>query len=54
LVDVRVSVGEDGTMVMRFEGVNGNPIVSGIGLKRGAKLPGIFTSSTLTCYIKPM
>lgn len=34
-------------MVMRFEGVNGNPIVSGIGLKRAAKLPGIFTSYLL-------
>ncbi|XP_059460416.1 kinesin-like protein KIN-14R isoform X1 [Corylus avellana] len=39
LVDVRVSVGEDGTMVMKFEGVNGNPMVSGIGIKRAAKLP---------------
>jgi kinesin family protein C2/C3 len=54
LVDVRVSVGEDGAMVMKFEGVNGNPMVSGIGIKRAAKLPGIFTSSSLTCYIKPV
>ncbi|KAG6705131.1 hypothetical protein I3842_07G166200 [Carya illinoinensis] len=38
-VDVRVFVGEDGTIVIRFEGVNGNPIVSGICIKRAAKLP---------------
>lgn len=53
MVDVRVSVGEDGTIVIRFEAVNGNPIVSGICIKRAAKFPGIFSSS-LTCHIKPI
>ncbi|KAL6180146.1 hypothetical protein ACLB2K_046813 [Fragaria x ananassa] len=33
-LDVRVSVGEDGVLVIRFEGVNGSPIVSGICIKR--------------------
>lgn len=42
MVDVKVFVGEDGTIVIRFEGVNGSPIVGGICIKR-ARLPGIFT-----------
>lgn len=42
MVDIKVSVGEDGTIVIRFEGVNGSPIVGGICIKR-ARLPGIFT-----------
>jgi len=43
LADVRVSVGEEGTIIIRFEGVNGNPMVSGLCIKRAARLPGIFT-----------
>lgn len=39
-LDVRVSVGEDGVLVIRFEGVNGSPIVSGICIKR-PRLSGI-------------
>ncbi|KAK9271462.1 hypothetical protein L1049_027053 [Liquidambar formosana] len=38
LVDVRVTVGEDGAIVIRFEGVHGNPIVSGICIKQAPKL----------------
>ncbi|XP_061988594.1 kinesin-like protein KIN-14R [Rosa rugosa] len=38
VIDVKVSVGEDGVIVIRFEGVNGSPIVSGICIKR-ARLP---------------
>ncbi|CAL8164424.1 unnamed protein product [Prunus armeniaca] len=34
LVDSRVSVKEDGVVVIRFEGVNGSPVVSGIGIRR--------------------
>ncbi|KAK9939565.1 hypothetical protein M0R45_016257 [Rubus argutus] len=34
LVDSRVSVKEDGVIVIKFEGVNGSPLVSGIGIRR--------------------
>ncbi|XP_004289515.1 PREDICTED: geminivirus Rep-interacting motor protein-like [Fragaria vesca subsp. vesca] len=34
LVDSRVSVKEDGVVVIRFEGVIGSPLVSGIGIRR--------------------
>ncbi|XP_050388067.1 kinesin-like protein KIN-14R [Argentina anserina] len=34
LVDSRVSVKEDGLVVIRFEGVVGSPLVSGIGIRR--------------------
>ncbi|XP_048330983.1 kinesin-like protein KIN-14R [Ziziphus jujuba] len=39
LVDARVSVGGDGAIVIRFEGVNGSPIVSGICIKQSADFP---------------
>ncbi|PQQ01146.1 kinesin-like protein KIN-14R [Prunus yedoensis var. nudiflora] len=39
LVDVRVSVWEDGAILIRFLGVNGSPIVGGICIKRAAMLP---------------
>ncbi|KAB2616976.1 kinesin-II 95 kDa subunit-like [Pyrus ussuriensis x Pyrus communis] len=39
LVDVAVSVGEDGAILIRFDGVNGSPIVGGICIKREATLP---------------
>ncbi|GFS44093.1 di-glucose binding protein with Kinesin motor domain-containing protein [Actinidia rufa] len=38
LVDIRVTVGEDGVIVIRFNGVNGNPLVSGICIKRAPKI----------------
>ncbi|PIA46512.1 hypothetical protein AQUCO_01500213v1 [Aquilegia coerulea] len=38
LVDARVSVGENGTLVLRFEGVCGSPVVSGICIRRASKL----------------
>ncbi|KAF7139372.1 hypothetical protein RHSIM_Rhsim07G0213200 [Rhododendron simsii] len=38
LVDVRVTVGEDGMIQIRFEGVNGNPVVSGICIKVAHKV----------------
>ncbi|KAG5541912.1 hypothetical protein RHGRI_021665 [Rhododendron griersonianum] len=38
LVDVRVTVGEDGMIQIRFEGVNGNPVVSGICIKEAHKV----------------
>lgn len=41
LVDVRVTVGEDGMIQIRFEGVNGNPVVSGICIKEAHKVLGI-------------
>ncbi|CAL5417934.1 unnamed protein product [Camellia sinensis] len=40
LVDVRVTVGEDGVIVIRFEGVNGSPVVCGICIKGAPKVPG--------------
>ncbi|XP_010254592.1 PREDICTED: kinesin-like protein KIF3B isoform X2 [Nelumbo nucifera] len=39
LIDARVSVGEDGVLVIRFEEVNGSPVVSGICIRRVPKLP---------------
>lgn len=41
LVDSRVSVKEDGVVVIRFEGVNGSPVVSGIGIRRAPNVSGI-------------
>ncbi|KAB5568806.1 hypothetical protein DKX38_002599 [Salix brachista] len=38
VVDVRVSVGEDGVIFMRFDGVVGSPIVSGIYIKQATEL----------------
>ncbi|KAH7847341.1 hypothetical protein Vadar_024947 [Vaccinium darrowii] len=38
LLDVRVTVGEDGMIQIRFEGVNGNPVVSGICIKEAPKV----------------
>ncbi|GAV66863.1 Kinesin domain-containing protein/Malectin domain-containing protein [Cephalotus follicularis] len=39
VVDIRVSVGDDGAISMRFEGVCGSPIVSGICIRRAKYLP---------------
>lgn len=41
LVDLRVSVKEDRTLVLRFEGVIGSPAVSGIGIRRAPTVSGI-------------
>lgn len=41
LVDLRVSVKDDGMVVIRFEGVNGSPVVSGICIRRAPKISGI-------------
>ncbi|XP_059631235.1 kinesin-like protein KIN-14R isoform X2 [Cornus florida] len=38
LVDFRVAVGDDGVIVIRFEGVDGFPVVSGICIKKAPKL----------------
>ncbi|KAK3022736.1 hypothetical protein RJ639_045601 [Escallonia herrerae] len=38
LVDSRVSVKDDGLAVIRFEGVNGSPLVSGICLRKAPKV----------------
>ncbi|KAG5534331.1 hypothetical protein RHGRI_022456 [Rhododendron griersonianum] len=37
LVDSRVSVKDDGLIIIRFEGVNGSPLVSGICIRRAPK-----------------
>ncbi|CAK7347285.1 unnamed protein product [Dovyalis caffra] len=39
VVDVRVSVGEDRVIFIRFDGVVGSPIVSGICIKQATELP---------------
>ncbi|XP_062145480.1 kinesin-like protein KIN-14R [Alnus glutinosa] len=38
LVDVRVSMKEDGVIVIRFEGVIGSPVVSGICIRKAPKV----------------
>ncbi|XP_057973799.1 kinesin-like protein KIN-14R isoform X2 [Malania oleifera] len=38
LVDIRVSVGEDGSIVTRFEGIHGSPIISAICIRRAPEL----------------
>ncbi|KAK9284924.1 hypothetical protein L1049_024105 [Liquidambar formosana] len=50
LVDSRVSVKEDGVLVIRFEGVHGSPVVSGICIRRATKVsvPRV-THECLTC-----
>lgn len=42
LVDYRITVKEDGMMVIRFEGVQGSPVVSGICIRKAPKLAGTF------------
>ncbi|XWS24001.1 hypothetical protein CRYUN_Cryun28dG0063700 [Craigia yunnanensis] len=39
VVDIRVSVGKDRTIVIRFETVCGSPMVNGICIKRATELP---------------
>lgn len=39
LMDIRVTVGLDGVLVIRFKGVHGTPIVSGICIKEAPKGP---------------
>lgn len=45
VVDIRVSVGEDRMIIIRFERVCGSPIVNGICIKRATELPA--------CQVKP-
>lgn len=40
LVDFRVSVKEDGIIAIKFEGVNGSPLVSGICIRKAPELLG--------------
>lgn len=40
LVESRVSVREDGVLVIRFEGIIGSPVVSGICIRKARKLSG--------------
>ncbi|KAK9096668.1 hypothetical protein Sjap_022165 [Stephania japonica] len=37
LLGIRVSVGDNGVIVLRFEGVHGSPMISGICIKRASK-----------------
>ena len=40
LMDIRITVGLDGVLVIKFNGVHGTPIVSGICIKEAPKVPG--------------
>ncbi|TXG52642.1 hypothetical protein EZV62_021811 [Acer yangbiense] len=39
VVDVKVSVGKDGTILIRFDGICGSPIINGICIKHATNLP---------------
>ncbi|KAK2659962.1 hypothetical protein Ddye_006495 [Dipteronia dyeriana] len=39
VVDVKVSVGKDGTISIRFDGICGSPIINGICIKHATNLP---------------
>ncbi|GKV33546.1 hypothetical protein SLEP1_g42045 [Rubroshorea leprosula] len=39
VVDIRVSVGLDGVVVIRFQGVCGSPVVNGICIKQASRVP---------------
>ncbi|KAI8572285.1 hypothetical protein RHMOL_Rhmol01G0186500 [Rhododendron molle] len=41
LIDSRVSVKDDGLIIIRFEGVNGSPLVSGICIRRAPKFSAL-------------
>ncbi|XP_023735541.1 kinesin-like protein KIN-14R [Lactuca sativa] len=49
LVDSRVSVKPGETIVIRFEGITGSPLVSGICIRRAPKLPDDVTQDFLKC-----
>lgn len=38
LIDIRVRVGPDGDMLIRFKGIHSSPIVNGICIKEAPKL----------------
>ena len=40
LVDSSVSVKDDGVILIRFEGISGSPVVSGICIRRETKASG--------------
>ncbi|KAG5007753.1 hypothetical protein JHK85_026295 [Glycine max] len=40
MVDLRVSVKDDGVILIRFESISGSPVVSGICIRRATKAPG--------------
>lgn len=42
---------EDGVIVIRFEGVNGSPVVSGICVRKAPKLSGSFICISLVCFV---
>lgn len=39
VMDIRVSVGVDGLLIIKFKGVHGTPIISGICIKEATKVP---------------
>lgn len=54
LVDSRVSVKEGGALVIRFEGINGSPVVSGICVRRASNAGRSFCLSSMfkLCQIR--
>jgi len=53
MVDLRVSVKDDGVILIRFESISGSPVVSGICIRRATKAPGtvfLFNVLELFCH----
>ncbi|KAJ8747981.1 hypothetical protein K2173_013119 [Erythroxylum novogranatense] len=49
LVDLTVNVGEDGVICLRFKGVVGSPIISGICIKQATDMPNKVEQEHVTC-----
>lgn len=50
LVDARVSIKEEGALVIRFEGIIGSPVVSGICIRRASNPGQLCSSFSLVLY----
>lgn len=50
LVDLRVVVVDDGLLKVRFEGINGSPVVCGICLRKAPLVSGITICSSLCAW----
>jgi len=51
LVDLRVMVMDDGLIRVRFEGINGSPVVCGICLRKAPQVSGNGSSLCLLSYM---
>jgi len=51
MVDSRVSVKDDGVILIRFESISGSPVVSGICIRRATKASGtVFLFNVLELF----